>query len=68
MERETKTITTPVAKHEVVLKSYVTGREKRAYTAIFLKGGVSFSTTGEIKGMQGDMYEEAENLLLAFPV
>lgn len=36
MERETKKITTPVDKHEVVVKTWLTAREKRAISAVFL--------------------------------
>ena len=32
MERETFTIKTPVSEKEIVLKSYLTGREKRDIT------------------------------------
>ena len=38
MERETITIETPIDKHIVVLKSYITGREQRTLTNIFVAG------------------------------
>ena len=63
MDREIKTIKTPIDGHEVAIKTYLTGREKRALTSVFLKGGLSFDISGEIKGLQGSIYEEAENLL-----
>jgi len=31
--RETKKVTTPISKQEVVLKSFLTGREKREFTS-----------------------------------
>lgn len=37
MDRETTTIKTPVDKHEIVLKSWITGREKRELRKPFLK-------------------------------
>lgn len=37
MERETKTITTPITKKEVVLHTYITGREAEAIQAPLLK-------------------------------
>jgi hypothetical protein len=38
MDRETITIETPIDKHVVVLKKYITGREQRALTNIFVSG------------------------------
>lgn len=45
--RETKTITTPVGKHNVELKTYITGREKREISNIFLKG-MKVTTDGSV--------------------
>lgn len=36
MERETIEIETPIGKHKIVLKTYLTGREQRAIEAVFL--------------------------------
>lgn len=38
MERENITIETPIDKHVVVLKSFITGREQRILTNIFVSG------------------------------
>ena len=65
MERETKIVKTPISKQEIVLKTYLIGKEKRALTSIFLKGGLSFNMeTKGVQGLKSDMYEDAENLLL----
>jgi len=62
-ERETKVIITPAGKHEVEVKTYLTGREKRALTNIYLKGNLSFNMEDkDVKGFQGDVIEQAENL------
>lgn len=61
---ETKTIETPVKKHQVVLKSFITGRESREIKGVFLKG-VNFKLEGQAaKSDDIDMEkitEEAEN-------
>ncbi len=44
-ERETKIVKTPVKAHEVVLKSWINGREKRALRDIFLQN-IKVSTKG----------------------
>lgn len=63
MDRDTLTITTPVANKVVVLKSYITGREKRALTNIFLTGELQFSTDAkDIKGLKAGLVEQAEDL------
>lgn len=41
MERETKNITTPVSQQKIVVKTYVTGREKRAISDIYLDAGIT---------------------------
>jgi hypothetical protein len=55
MNRETITIITPVSKHTVVLNTYLTGREKRQLTNIFLQGNLQFNT--ESKNVTGLNYE-----------
>jgi len=63
MERETKQITTPFGKKIVVLVTYLTGREKRALTNVYLKSGLSFNIADQdVKGFKSDVLEEAENL------
>ena len=63
MDRETKVVITPLGNNNVVIKTYLTGREKRALTNIYLKGDMSFNLEGkDIKGFKGEIIEEAENL------
>ena len=63
MERETYTVTTPSGKHNVTLKTYITGREKRSLTNVFLNGDLQFSASGaDIKGLKGGLVEQAEDL------
>jgi len=64
MERETKTYTTPLGKREIVVKSYLIGREKRLIENIFLQGdgGISVDTTGGVKGLSANLVDEAQNL------
>lgn len=42
-ERETKKIITPVGQQEIVVRTYITGREKRALANVYLQGKVDFS-------------------------
>jgi hypothetical protein len=61
--RETKIITTPFGNHQVEIKTYLTGREKRALTSVYLQGNLSFNTEDkDIKGFQSGILEQAENL------
>ena len=65
MNRETKTITTPIGKHSVVLKTYITGREKREITSVYLSGGVDFDTQSQnIKGVNGDIVDKAQDVTI----
>lgn len=54
MNRETLTVTTPISKQVVVLNTYLTGREKRQLTNIFLQGNLQFNT--ESKNVSGIDY------------
>ena len=47
MERETTTITTPTDKHEVVIKTYLTGKEKRAIANASLPKNVNYNNSSE---------------------
>ena len=51
-ERENKKLTTPVDKHEVVIKSWLTGREKRLIQSVYLDevtfGGKEYQVKGEL--------------------
>lgn len=61
MERETKNIQTP-NKHEVVIKTYITGREKREIQNIFLNE-VEMNVVGKQANMtniKGDLVARAE--------
>jgi hypothetical protein len=66
MERETITIKTPIDKHEVVFKSFITGREQRALTNIFVSGmkDVKFSAANQDVNMpevNTSLLDQAEN-------
>ena len=66
MERETHTVVTPVNKHNLVLKSYITGREKRALISVLTKD-VTIEMKGDVatpKGFKGEIIEQAENAAL----
>lgn len=61
-KRETKEITTPSG-HKVVLNSYITGREKRAITNVFLEKAemTMVGNTPNISGIKGDVANLAED-------
>jgi hypothetical protein len=66
MERETKTIETPVDKHSVVIKLWVTGEEKRKIRSPFMEA-MKISTNGESelsKLSSDDLLNRVENLLI----
>ncbi len=54
MQRETKTIKTPVGGIEVVINAYVTGREKRLISNVFLQKGKA----------DAELYNEAQDAAL----
>lgn len=67
MERETITITTPLDKRVIVIKSYITGREQRALTNVFLQNMSDFNVdqSGKdvnVKKVNPSLVEEADNL------
>ncbi len=67
MPRETITITTPQDKHALVLHSYITGREQRALTNIFLQNMADFSVNPHeqdfnVKKVNPMLVDEADNL------
>lgn len=66
MDRETKTIITPIEKHKVVLYSWITGAEKRKIKSVFLKNiNMEYSPTGEKGKVQLDsIVNEAEDLAI----
>lgn len=57
-ERETKTLTTPHGKVEVVINSYMTGGEMMDLEGVAVRAGVkSVDKAGEISMNAGDAYE-----------
>jgi len=68
MDRETKTITTPLDKHVVVIKSWITGREKRALVKPFTEAvevSVGAGGKSEFKSKEaGSVIEKAANLVI----
>lgn len=50
-DRETKTITTPISGIEVVLKAYLTGREKRDITNSALPTSIDYDQEDGVRGM-----------------
>lgn len=67
MNRETKTIVTPQGNHQVVVKSYITGREKRALQNALLSGGtLQFNVeTKKIEGITGEIADKEKDTLMA---
>lgn len=68
MNRETRTIITPVGKHKVVLKSWITGREKRALLKPFtdnIEVSVGEQGKSEFKTKEASsVIEKAANLVI----
>jgi len=63
MERETKTITTPIGKQEVVIKTYLTGGEKRALTDVYLNSGMKFDVeTSNVKDLDLSIVNKAQDV------
>lgn len=50
MERETKTISLPKTKAEVIIYTYITAKEKRQITDVMLKAGSVDLATSAVKG------------------
>jgi len=60
MERETKELTTPVEKKKIIVKTWLTGREKREIQSVFsknatFKGGSEFEVTGDVLNEAQDL-------------
>lgn len=51
MNRETKAIKTPVSAHEIVILTYLTGREKRTLTNVYLDEKLNYDA--ESKKVEG---------------
>lgn len=60
MERDTKTITTPNGT-EVVLYTYITGREKRNINSAALGTNVQISPDGSLSGVDGSMLNKRQD-------
>lgn len=62
MERETKKIVTPISKQEVELKTWLTGREKRLLTNLFLdKATVSEGKVSDLK-LTSEIINKAQDI------
>lgn len=63
MNRETKTFTTPIGKQEVVINAWLTGREKRELTNIFLRGDLKFNTeSNNVSGIDFSLVDKEQDL------
>lgn len=63
MERETKKITLPITKTEVEINTYVTGREKRALTNLYLGGDINYDIDSQkVKGLNMEIVDKAQDL------
>ena len=65
MERETKEIIIPVGKNKIIIKSWLTGRERRAIRSVLLEE-VKFGQTGEGEvapeyNIQGSVLNKAQD-------
>lgn len=64
-DRETKTITTPIGQIEIVLKSYLTGLEKRNIVNASLPTSIDYDNEEGVKGMNpAQMMIAGENAAL----
>lgn len=62
-ERETISFETPISKQIVVVKTYLTGREKRDLTNVYLTGGIDFNAeTNNVKGIDYKIVDKAQDL------
>ena len=63
--RPTIQFQTPITQKIVVIKEYVTAREKKSFVSIFLNGGISMNAeTKDVKGINQDMIAQWETLKL----
>jgi hypothetical protein len=63
MERETKIIITPVGKKNIEIHTYITGREKRALTNVYLDGKLGFDIENQkVDNISHDMIDKAQDL------
>lgn len=64
--RETKEI--KIGAHDLVLKTYLIGREKRALTSVFMSKNLSVSPDGGVSGLDASMVEAAQDAALRIVV
>lgn len=60
---ETQIIDTPIGKHKIEIKSWITGKDRRILRSVYLNAS-EIEITGdqpEIKGLSGKLIEEMEN-------
>ena len=63
MDRETKTITTPVGKQVIEIKTYLIGREKRALQNVFVSSKMNVSAESQsVSGFDVATINQAQNL------
>jgi len=62
MSRETKIVETPISKVKIEMRSWITGREKRALKSVFLEN-VKIDESGKTLniGNSADIVNQAEN-------
>jgi len=60
--RDTKTITTPIGKNAVVIKTWLTGREKRGLTNVFIDTLTSVEKGTEGLKLNSDIVNKAQDL------
>lgn len=63
MERETRSLTTPVKKQTVIIKDWITGREKRAITEVFLNGS-EFQEDGNKPKFKGELVNTSQDITI----
>jgi len=64
MEREFKTIVTPIGKQEVVIKSWLTGGEKRSITNALIENAKFNPQNAESMELSGDVINKAQDAAL----
>jgi hypothetical protein len=63
MERETKKVTLPITKTEIEINTYVTGREKRALTNLYLNGDINYDVDSKkVNGLNMEIVDKAQDL------
>ena len=60
--RETKIIIAPVSKKEIVVKSFITGREKRELNALYLREAENFTEEQKVNGVRAAILQAVQDL------